>query len=351
MNDDNASERAVVLMNEVLDVLQRAENAPASPVTAFLTAKKRRALRRDAARLRRGQVEPRYKNLHTAEELAAVYERTIRRDEMFEQSVRDFRRIARDLDRLLKQNPPELQQAMEAFVREALRLAEEQGPGSEAARRYRNVVRLAWFGYRRRRRQRHPAPRRIQLTPDPSVEARYEATAMELLDSPPSADEAVITIPPEGQDSGRGRIFLRIGIGKASWIGSFERGHKAVSTLAMLPDRKHLFVSAEGAGYILDAQSKTLIETIGTEVVAVMRNEPFTLFVVDHNGMSLEAFGTTGRLWKTNAISSGGFRQMALTPDALIGEACHPTHPGWVAFSVNLATGEVWVGEPSTFGL
>ena len=28
----------------------------------------------------------------------------------------------------------------------------------------------------------------------------------------------------------------------------------------------NLFVSAEGAGYILDAQSRTLVETLGTEV-------------------------------------------------------------------------------------
>lgn len=94
MNDENVSERAVALVNLALDWLRRAENAPASPVSAFLPAKRRRTLRRDAARLRQGKVEPRYGNLHTADELADLYERTVQRDEMFERAVADFHRIA-----------------------------------------------------------------------------------------------------------------------------------------------------------------------------------------------------------------------------------------------------------------
>jgi hypothetical protein len=54
---------------------------------------------------------------------------------------------------------------------------------------------------------------------------------------------------------------------------------------------------------------------------------------------ALEAFGRTGRLWKTDTISSGGFRRLALTDDELVGEARHPA--AWVRFSVKLATGAV----------
>jgi hypothetical protein len=180
------------------------------------------------------------------------------------------------------------------------------------------------------------------LTKDPRIELHYELAAAEILASPPSSDEAVIAIPPEGMDSGRGRIFLRIGIGEASWIGSFERGYKKVSTVLMMPDGKHLFVSAGGAGYIIDAKSRTLVEQTGTEIIGVTRDEnPMTVFVVNHNDMSLEAFGRTGRLWKTDTIGSGGFRGMTITHDKLAGEARHPSRPGWTEFSVKLATGEV----------
>jgi hypothetical protein len=344
MKSDNASQRAVTLVQQALDLMRLAEKAPTSPVNTFVTGKRRRALRRDAARLRQGKAEPRYKNLHTAEDLADLYERTAQRDEMVERTAKGMKQVAREIDRIRAEHPAELQQAMEALVLEVKRSAEEQGPGSEAARRLRHVLFLASLGQERhtqRRRQKAAPPRLLSLVPDPSVQARYEQAAAEVLTAPPSADDTVIAIPPEGQDSGRGRIFLRIGTGQTSWIGSFERGHTNVTTIFMLPDGKHLFVSAEGAGYVIDAESRTLVETTGTQVVGTMQNAALTLFVVDHNGMSLEAFGRTGRLWKTDTISSGGFRSMAITPDELAGEARLLTRPGWTRFFVNLATGEV----------
>jgi hypothetical protein len=70
-------------------------------------------------------------------------------------------------------------------------------------------------------------------------------------------------------------------------------------------------------------------------------DEPRTLFLVDHNGMSLELFGRSGRLWKTGTISSGGFREIALEDGSIVGEARQASPEGWVPFSVNLATGEV----------
>jgi hypothetical protein len=60
--------------------------------------------------------------------------------------------------------------------------------------------------------------------------------------------------------------------------------------------------------------------------LGVMVDEPRTVFIVDHNGMSLEGFGRTGRLWKTDTISSGRFRETAVTDTRLVGE--RGTHPG-----------------------
>src|SRR5882762_10436137 len=94
-NASSASERAVALINEALEALQRAEKAPDSPVTTFAPLKLRRQLRRRAEMLRRGKAQPRYGNLHSAEQLADIYERTVRRDEMFERHMRDFKGISR----------------------------------------------------------------------------------------------------------------------------------------------------------------------------------------------------------------------------------------------------------------
>jgi hypothetical protein len=345
MKDDNASERAAALINEAIDVLRRADHAPYSPVSTFMTARLRRELRRGARRLRRNQMQPRYSNLHTPEQLADIYERTAQRDEILEQGIRDYKRIALELGRVLEEHGSEALKTVDTLIMEAQRSAQEQGPGSEAAQRYRHMVLLASIGRQHRspkRRQQRPVPRPLSLASDRSAEALYEATAAELLGSPPSSGERILLFPPDGGDFGHGRLLLRIGLGKASWTGSFARGHMTASTVCMMPDRKHLFVSAAGAGYIIDLKSRTLVEETGTHVARVIRDEPLTVFVVDHNGSSLEAFGGSGRLWKTDPIGCGGLRELALTDDdRLIGEALQSSSSGWDPFSVQLATGEV----------
>ena len=345
MTKNDASDRAAALVNQAVDLLQRAIHAPASPVSSFLPANVRRKLRRSAARLRAGKAQPRHTNLHSAEELAGVYERTVRRDEILEQSIEEFRRITFELGRVLEKNDPAVRATLDALVRDAKRSAEDHGPGSEAAERYQQLLFLGWIGQQwhsgHRRQRGRPAPRSVSLAPDPSVEARNERSAAQLLASPPSPGETIVAIPPAGSGSGRERMFFRIGTGESSWIGSFERGDQCTSTIFMMPDGKHLFVSAGGAGYVIEASSRTLVETIGTDVRGVMRDEPMTLFVVDHDGKSLEAFGQTGRLWKTDRISSGGFRRMSLTDRALVGEVRQWWRAEWVGFAVNLATGEV----------
>jgi hypothetical protein len=144
------------------------------------------------------------------------------------------------------------------------------------------------------------------------VRRAFARDGVTLLEVTCHAGEAVIAIPPDGRDSGRGRIFLRIG-GRRSVVDrqlrarSHERQHDLHDARG-----KQLFVSAEGTRYVIDAQSRTLVEEIGTEVAGVMRDDPMTLFVVDHNGMSLEAFGRTGRLWKTDPI---GLRRISTNGD------------------------------------
>jgi len=341
MKDKSASQRAAALLNQVIDVLQRTENAPDSPVNAFLSGKQRRLLRRGVERLRSGEAQPRYKNLFTAGQLADICERTIRRDEIHDQTRKEFLRIVREIGRAIREDSPAIRKAFASIFLETIRSAQEDGPGSEAAQRYRQLQSLVVIAKRYgSNRRRQSSPIRVFPATLRDAEDRIPLIPAEQIASPP-AGEAVIAIPPDGSDSGRERIFIHIGIGETSWIGSFERGHTDVSTVFIMPDGKHLFVSARGAGYIVDLKSRTLVEQIGTHVAGVMRDPPMTLFLVDHNGMSLEAFGTSGRRWKTGTISCGGFRNMALTDGFLAGEARHMSGTGWVVFAVNLATGEV----------
>lgn len=342
MKNENASERAAALVLEAIDVLQRAENAPGSQIDTFLTADMRRKYRRAARRLREQKSQP--GDTQSAEALAESYERAVQRDEILEKGARDFKRITQDLGRLVKENLPEVQRTAEALSMEAKRLAEEQGPGSQAALRYRCFQLLEWFGqqaHSHRRNPRAPFPWKVSLERDPSIDARKQSTAAEFLDSAPEGG-AVIAIPPEGSGTGRPRILIRIGVGEASWIGSFETGDDiSFNTVALMPDEKHLLVSADGAGYIIDLLSRTLVEQIGMEITGVMADDAGTLLVVVHGSRRLEAFGREGRLWKTEAIGSERIRHMDLADTAIIGEGVHPLLPGWTNFTVELATGKV----------
>jgi hypothetical protein len=298
MRNQKPSERVAELLHEMIDVLQRGESAPDSPVDTFVPAKMRRSMRRHAERLRRREIQPRFRNLYTAEQLAGILENTARRDEVRQQVQAEFLRIGREIGRLMAEDPEGTRKSWETVFMETFRLAREHGPGSEAAARYRQLQRLsrlAMMDKSGRRRQKRVDPPRDARAHDPAE--RIPLIPAELLDSAPEG-EAVIPFPAEGEDSGRCRILLRIGVGASSWIGSFECGFKTVSTISMMPDGKHLFVSANGAGYIIDERSRTLVERTGTEIVGVSRDEDMTLFVVSHNDVSFEAFGPGGRLWK-----------------------------------------------------
>ena len=302
MSNQKTSERAAALLHEIIDLLLRGENAPHSPVDTFVPAKMRRTLRRGAERLRRGVARPRYRNRFTAEPLADIYERTARRDEIRQQVQEEFFRTGREMARLIEEDREGTRNAVDAVFLTTLRLARAHGPGSEAAARYRQLQRLTGlanaYGSDRRRQKSFDRPRDAGAAHD--AEGLIPLVPAEILDSAP-AGEAILPFPAPGEDSGRGRILIRIGAGASSWIGSFESGFKTVSTIFMMPDNKHLFVSAGGAGYILDAGSRKLVERTGDEIVGVIRDEDMTLFVINHNDAVFEAFGPEGRLWKSEA--------------------------------------------------
>jgi hypothetical protein len=187
-----------------------------------------------------------------------------------------------------------------------------------------------------RRRQKEPSPkdplRRIPLVP------------AEVLDELPEGEE-IIPVPAEDDDPERPRMLVRIGLGPSSWVGSFACGEKPVSTMFIMPNGKHFFVSACGAGYIVDLESRTLVERTGTAVVGIHRDPLMTIFLIDHHD-SLEAFGVVSRLWKTAPLGAGGMRNIALLEDCVVGEACQASGE-WHAFAIDVATGAVTSAPPA----
>lgn len=344
-----ASERAVAIINEAIDALQRGADAPESPIKKFHSREERSVLRRDAIRLRRGQLQPQYGNVLSPSELADILEVTIRRDEIIETAHADLRRALEKLGRLIEEEGDAVNQTFYTMLREAQEEAIVQGPDSEGARRARHmnfIIEIAKKGDSLHRRKSNAlvsvGP---NLTKNPVADMittfLYSISAAVILDAPP-AGETVIAIPAEDGDPARGRILMRIGVDKMSWIGSFERGDTEHSTVQLLPDGRHLFVSAGGAGYILDLISRALVERIGNDVVSVGDAYMGSVVFVNHGDRIIEAFGIPGRLWKTGTIGCGGFRNLDVEGEAFIGEARRQAEPEeWARFSVSLRTGDV----------
>jgi hypothetical protein len=340
-----ASERAATIIHQAVDILKRAEAAPDSPVNTLQPRPVRKALRRDAKQLRKGQLRPNFENVITAPQLATIYERTAQRDEILERCGVELKRITLDLGAVMKEEGTEaVVKTFDTIYWETAAEAAAQGPGGEAAQRLQLLLLLITVassnGSRSRRGKRSRwADEKPPLSSNPRLNRLMELTAAKILDDPPP-NEPVVAIPAKDSGSGRERLVFRIGLREFSWVGSFEQGNRGANTVQLMPDGR-LFVAACGAGYILDLKSRTLIEKIGDEVITVGRDDSGQLFIVNHDERIIECFGPAGRLWKTPPLGSGGFRGLTITGDEFLGEARQAEEPEWKAFKVKLATGKV----------
>lgn len=339
------SERAAELWNQAIDALRRTENAPTSPIRKFHSAKERKELRRKAKQLRRGQLDSPYPNVTSREELADIYDRTAQRDHEVDAAGVDFRKTELPLHLLAIEDGEAVALTFQMMYEEALEGAMLHGPGSEDAQRLRAMELIVELGRafvvkKRRQNENHRVYLTRNYTGDPILERLYELSAAEILDAPPDG-ETVLAFPAEGADPARDRVLMRIGLGAASWVGSFEQGNTEHCTVQLLPDRKHLLVSAGGAGYLIDLESRTLVERLGDDIVEVGDAYNRSVYFVNHGNLCIEAFGIPGRLWKTGAIGIGGLRNLDVDGETFVGEARQEPDAEWVRFSVKLTNGEV----------
>jgi hypothetical protein len=183
----------------------------------------------------------------------------------------------------------------------------EAGPGSEAELRFRCLQLLGELGMSADNQERRRSPNRSyivpRLTSHPLAQAAWP---------PPRRSSHLYPKASRSGVSGRGerqrseRLILRIGVEPVSWIATFERGSNRGSTVQLMPGDAHFFVSASGAGYIIEALTRTLVEKVGDDVVSVVFDEDRTRFFVNQDDRRLEAFGPS-------AAASGRPRTSAAT--------------------------------------
>lgn len=278
----------MALFTEAYEVAEQIRNAPESPVTSFLAPSLRRLFRRNAMRLRNGKLQPLYLNLYNAEELAIILERAAERDEIIERGLEKMQRILDEIKRVFAYQREELELGMRIVYQHAWQKAQEEGPGSKAADFLRLYDDMLVKGHeirtRDRRQQDDVVPRQPFILPgaDPDRRERDWITAAEIVGET-TPDERVLRFASETMPSEEPPLILRIGIGDRSWVGSFTRGTTAYTTVQLMPDRAHLLVVASGAGYVIEAVTRSLVNETGTDIMEVFVDESSgCVLSVDH---------------------------------------------------------------------
>ncbi|HEX3582132.1 MAG TPA: hypothetical protein VH087_10255 [Thermoanaerobaculia bacterium] len=341
VNSQQRWERAVAIVLRVRELVAALDRLPKVPIAAYLNAEMRRKFRRFAARLRAGKVEPRYKNLFTAEQLADICEAACNRDEFLEKALKELRALGEELHALIEENAVELNQETMAELLPMKDAARWLGPDSETELRFREMQQMRRQGQRRRNGPKKAGKPELIPLPgtDYELHLRHWLSAAEDLPDGAPADEPVAYFPAQPDGTADDRTALRIGIGEHSWVGSFQRGATVYSTVQLMPDNRNLLVVTGGAGYVVEVVTNALIAEVGHDVAAVVSEEKSPLLLVNHGGKSLEAFGPEGRMWSTGQIANGGFQTFAF-PDGMVVFDALGDDGEWAEVTLDAATGQ-----------
>lgn len=331
-------ERLNRLMTEANELVQRLQDVPQSPLP-YLPLKQRWRYRRLASRLRKGRLRPRFRNLFSAEGLAAMCERAIQRDEQLEKLMARIWPLVGEISLLIDELVAVADEEAAAQLDELRRAARQFGPQSDAATYVRQVN-----ASRRQRKEEWRELRALSAmnAPTPGVQRelfeRFRVMAAESVREP-APGEAVLSFPAEDK-LGAEPLLLRIGLDEYRWLGRFRRGRTNAIAVDLMPDQQTLLVVAGGAGYLIDVETHTLVCELGDEITGYIRQDAEGLAFLDHAGITLEAFGAEGRRWHTGRLGAGGIRNFSFIEGHVVLQVRQPDDQ-WADLAINAETGEV----------
>ncbi len=125
----------------------------------------------------------------------------------------------------------------------------------------------------------------------------------------------------------------------ASWIGNFQPGLTSLHGVYRHPNRHHLLVVSGGQGYVVDPETRALIQTVGGAIQSVHIHADHELLLLDHQGIAFEAIGRTGRAWRTRRLSWDGFGDLKIGRNEIVGKGWNAVDKRWQPFSVDVRTG------------
>jgi hypothetical protein len=172
------------------------------------------------------------------------------------------------------------------------------------------------------------------------------STSWEILDGLPPYGPMAAPFSATGQGMHREGLVVRFSSSTGSWVGNFQRGGSSLDHVFAHPDGRHGVVVAGGTAYVVDAESRRLVDHFGAnieDVFLVAANG----YVLLGNGLWFEALGPSGLVWRTRRISWDRMRNLSLDGTAVRGEASAPWGPdgAWYPFEVDAVTGSVSGGS------
>jgi hypothetical protein len=125
----------------------------------------------------------------------------------------------------------------------------------------------------------------------------------------------------------------------AAWVGNFQPGLSGFHGVYGHPNGHHVLVVSGGQGYVVDPETKALIETIGAAITSVHLHAKHQLLLLDHQGIAFEAIGRAGKAWRSRRLSFDGFRAIEISDNEIVGEGWNAADQKWQPFTVDLRTG------------
>lgn len=126
-----------------------------------------------------------------------------------------------------------------------------------------------------------------------------------------------------------------------TWVGNFQRGLNAFDAVVPVTAANHIIVIAGGQAYVIAPETQACVRTFGGLIQHVFEFSDHVVIA----SLWLEATDGAATKWRTRRLSWDGMMRVHVEGAAIVGEAYDPMNDAWIAFSVNVATGEAIGGS------
>ncbi|MEL6458887.1 MAG: hypothetical protein AAFQ91_11635 [Cyanobacteria bacterium J06621_15] len=134
----------------------------------------------------------------------------------------------------------------------------------------------------------------------------------------------------------------------SKYVGNFESGYSQFSGVYQHPNKNDLIVVSRGQGYIVNSQSKQLLNTFGGKIINVIYiphliKDTYSILLI--NEYCLLCYDSSGFRWQNAEILWNRVRGLQVNDFRLTGEFYCIQEHSWNKFWLNLINNEFHLGE------